>query len=135
MNNFKAMVRVGKDLETFKTKSEKQGVKLLLTIPRPYNKNRDESAQDADFINAVAFGATAEFLIRNVEKGTRMVVDGSIRSDRYQKDGQNRYSMPYVLIDEILLVDFKNNEKKTDSPQTSQKTSNNDDGWGADVPF
>lgn len=133
MNNFKAMVRVGKDLETFKTKSEKQGVKLLLTIPRPYNKNRDESAQDADFINAVAFGATAEFLIRNVEKGTRMVVDGSIRSDRYQKDGQNRYSMPYVLIDEVLLVDFKNNEHKTDSPQTPQKSD--DDGWGADVPF
>ena len=133
MNNFKAMVRVGKDLETFKTKSEKQGVKLLLTIPRPYNKNRDESAQDADFINAVAFGATAEFLIRNVEKGTRMVVDGSIRSDRYQKDGQNRYSMPYVLIDEVLLVDFKNNEHKTNSPQAPQKSD--DDGWGADVPF
>ena len=130
MNNFKAMVRVAKDLETFKTKSEKQGVKLLLTIPRPYNKNRDESAQDADFINAVAFGATAEFLIR---KGTRMVVDGSIRSDRYQKDGQNRYSMPYVLIDEVLLVDFKNNEHKTDSPQAPQKSD--DDGWGADVPF
>lgn len=133
MNNFKAMVRVAKDLETFKTKSEKQGVKLLLTIPRPYNKNRDESAQDADFINAVAFGSTAEFLIRNVEKGTRMVVDGSIRSDRYQKDGQNRYSMPYVLIDEVLLVDFKNNEHKTDSPQAPQKSD--DDGWGADVPF
>lgn len=133
MNNFKALVRVGKDLETFKTKSEKQGVKLLLTIPRPYNKNRAESAQDADFINAVAFGATAEFLIRNIGKGSRMVVDGSIRSDRYQKDGQNRYSMPYVLIDEVLLVDFKNNEHKTDSPQAPQKSD--DDGWGADVPF
>ena len=129
MNNFKTMVRVAKDPEKFNTKSEKSGIKFLMAIPRPYSKNREQGAQDADFISGVAFGSTAEFLERNITKSSRLVVDGALRSDRYQKDGQTRYSMPYILIDEVTLVDFKT--------QPSQNTvSAPQDNWGnSDIPF
>ena len=87
MNNFKTLVRVAKDPEKFNTKSGKNGIKFLMAIHRPYSKNREKGAQDADFINGVAFSATADFLERNISKGTRLVVDGALRSDRFQKDG------------------------------------------------
>lgn len=134
MNNFKAMVRVAKDPEKFNTKSGKSGIKFLMAIPRPYSKNRDQSAQDADFINGVAFSSTAEFLERNIAKGTRLVIDGALRSDRYQKDGQTRYSAPYILIDEVTLIDFKNGQNAQTAPAQSAPSA--DDGWGSsDIPF
>lgn len=138
MNNFKTMVRVAKDhLEKFNTKSGKSGIKFLMAIHRPYSKNREQGAQDADFISGVAFGSTAEFLERNITKSSRLVVDGALRSDRYQKDGQTRYSMPYILIDEVTLVDFKNSGQNSNVQQPSQNTvSAPPDDWGnSDIPF
>lgn len=136
MNNFKSLVRVAKDPEKFSTKSGKSGIKFLMAVPRPYSKNRDQSAQDADFISGVAFGSTAEFLERNIAKGARLVVDGALRSDRYQKDGQTRYSMPYILIDEVTLVDFKNSGQNSNAQPVQNTVAAPPDDWGnTDIPF
>ena len=136
MNNFKTMVRVAKDPEKFNTKSGKSGIKFLMAIPRPYSKNREQGAQDADFISGVAFGSTAEFLERNITKSSRLVVDGALRSDRYQKDGQTRYSMPYILIDEVTLVDFKNSGQNSNAQSVQNTVAAPPDDWGnSDIPF
>ena len=136
MNNFKTMVRVAKDIEKFNTKSGKAGVKFLMAIQRPYSKNREQGVQDADFISGVAFGSTAEFLERNIAKGSRLVVDGALRSDRYQKDGQTRYSMPYILIDEVTLVDFKNSGQNSNAQPAQNTVAAPPDDWGnSDIPF
>ena len=136
MTNFKDLVRLAKTPETFTTKAGKSGVRLLMAISRPYSKNRDESAQNADFIHAVAYGSTADFIVRNADKGSRINVTGSLRADRYVKDGATKYSIPYILVDEVVPVDFK----KTDGGNSSAPPANNtqvtnDDGWGEDIPF
>lgn len=135
MNNFKTLVRVAKDPEKFNTKSGKNGIKFLMAIPRPYSKNREKGAQDADFINGVAFSATADFLERNISKGTRLVVDGALRSDRFQKDGQTRYSAPYILIDEVTLVDFKNGQNTHSASAQPDQSASADDWGSSDIPF
>lgn len=136
MNNFITVARIAKDPESFKTKSDKAGVRLLLAIPRPYSKSRTEGSQDADFMNAVAYSATAEFILRNATKGSRLHVSGCVRADRYVKDGQTRYSVPYILIDQVNLIDFKKNDAQQGTPTNNTSTSSNsDDGWGEDIPF
>lgn len=138
MSNFKDMVRLASDGESFNTKSGKSGVKLLLAVPRPYRKDAPAGSQTADFINAVAYGNTADFILRNIAKGARVLVEGNIRVDQYEKDGKRRNSLPYILINEVTPIDFKGNGHGNNSAQgpTPSTPATSDDGWGnEDIPF
>lgn len=136
MVNFKDLVRLAKSPESFTTKAGKSGARLLMAISRPYSKDRDKSAQNADFIRAVAYGSTADFIVRNADKGARINVTGSLRADRYVKDGATKYSIPYILIDEVSPVDFKKaDEGSSSAPPADNAQVTNGDGWGEDIPF
>ena len=134
MINFHALGRLANEVTTATTKSGKTMAKFLLAVPRPYNSKRPEGAQDADFINCIAFSGTAEFIQRNFHKGSRAHITGSIRTDRYEKDGKNKYSTPYVLIENIDIIDFKSKDVAATQPTTTASSSNQDD-WGEDIPF
>lgn len=133
MSNFKDMVRLAKDVETFTTKNGKSGAKLVLAIPRPYRKDAPQGAPTADFVTAVAYSGTAEFINRNLRKGARVLVEGNLRVDQYEKDGVRRYST-YVLINEVVPIDF--NKSNGDAAPAQASSAPADDGWGSsDIPF
>lgn len=53
---------------------------------------------DADFVNIVAFGKTAELLEKWFRKGDRIGVEGRIQTSRYQNaQGENRYQTAIVV--------------------------------------
>jgi len=135
--NFHALCRLAADVKVTSTNSGKSIAKFAVAIPRPYSSKRAEGAQDADFINAVAFGGTADFISRHFQKGSRILLEGSIRTDRYEKEGQTRYSMPYVLISEVSIIDFnKSNGDATPATNQSVEASAPADDWGnSDIPF
>ena len=135
--NFHALCRLATDVKVTSTNSGKTIAKFAVAIPRPYSSKRAEGAQDADFMNAVAFSGTADFISRHFKKGARILLEGSIRTDRYEKEGQTRYSMPYVLISEVSIIDFnKSNGDTTPAPNQSVASSAPADDWGnSDIPF
>ena len=47
--------------------------RYTLAVDRRFKRNGE---QDADFINCVAFGRTAEFAEKYLKQGTKMVVSG-----------------------------------------------------------
>lgn len=55
-------------------------------------KSKDPNAQNADFLNIVAWRQTAEFISRYFTKGSMILVDGRIQSRDYtDNNGQRRY--------------------------------------------
>ena len=59
---------------------------------------RREGDQDADFINCVAFGRSAEFAEKYLHQGTKIVVTGRIQTGSYtNKDGQRVYTTDVVV--------------------------------------
>lgn len=55
-------------------------------------KSKDPNAQNADFINIVAWRQTAEFISRYFNKGSMILVDGRIQTRDYtDNNGQRRY--------------------------------------------
>ena len=136
MINFNAVGRLANNVVPSSTKSGKAMAKFTFAVPRPYSSKRPEGAQDADFMTCVVFGNTAEFVQRNFRKGSRAHISGAIRTDKYEKDGKTKYSMPYILIDEIDIIDFKSKDATAAKPtETASTSSNSDDDWGEDIPF
>ena len=69
MNNFNCIGRIVKDLEV---KTSQGGTTVLnntVAIKRPF-KNKQTGEREADFINFVAFGKTAEIIAQYHQKGS-----------------------------------------------------------------
>lgn len=63
---------------------------FTLAVNRVYKKDQK---QEADFINCVAFGKTAESIGNYVYKGHRLLVEGRIQTGHYtDKNGETKYT-------------------------------------------
>ncbi len=75
-----------------------------LAVNRKYSK---EGEQNTDFINCVAWRATAEFISRYFRKGSSLCIVGNIQTRSYtDKDGIKR-NVTEVIVDEAMFVDSK----------------------------
>lgn len=60
-----------------------------IAVERDYKNKNGE--YETDFINIEVFGKSAEFASNYIEKGNLVTVNGSLRIDKYEKDGQTVY--------------------------------------------
>lgn len=60
-----------------------------IAVERDYKNKNGE--YETDFINIEVFGKSAEFASNYIEKGNLVTVSGSLRIDKYEKDGQTVY--------------------------------------------
>ena len=118
--------------------------RYTLAVDRRFKRNGE---QDADFINCVAFGRTAEFAEKYLKQGTKMVVSGRIQTGSYtNRDGVKVYTTE-VVIEEQDFAESKAAAAQNSSmgvrqpsaPQPSAAASdgfmNIPDGLEEELPF
>ena len=95
--------RLTKDIELRRTTSGKVCTSFTLAV----NRNK----QETDFINCVAFGNTAELVAERVEKGGRVLVQGSIKTGSYEnKEGKKVYTTD-VIANRVQIIDWAGEAK------------------------
>ena len=105
MNNFTGLGRLVKDIELAYTPTGTAVGKSSIAINRPF-KNKETGEYDADFINIVAFGKTAEIMANHLTKGNRVGVEGRIQSGSYtNKDGVKVYTTD-LIVESFHFVDI-----------------------------
>ena len=88
-----------------------------------------EGNYDADFINCVAFGKTAEFIEKYFNKGMAIGITGRIQTGSYtNKDGQKVYTTD-VVVEETEFVESKGGNGSSDNATPPRPTSSNGDGF------
>ena len=115
--------------------------RYTLAVDRRFKRNGE---QDADFINCVAFGRTAEFAEKYLKQGTKMVVSGRIQTGSYtNRDGVKVYTTE-VVIEEQDFAESKGAAKESNQgnvPAAGQPTEDADgfmnipDGIDEELPF
>lgn len=69
--------------------------RFTVAVNRPKQKDKP---QEADFINCIAFGKTAETIAEYLTKGRQIAINGNIRTGSYEaKDGTKRYTTEVVV--------------------------------------
>lgn len=106
-----------------------------LAVDRRFKKPGE---QEADFINCIAFGKSAEFAEKYLKQGTKMAITGRIQTGSYtNKEGQRVYTTE-VVVEEQEFAGSKNNGEST---QPSSTTTTGDgfmnipDGIDEELPF
>ena len=106
MNKVILMGRLTRDPDIRYSQGERATAvaRYTLAVTRSYKR---EGEPDADFINCVAFGRTAEFAERYLRQGIRIVISGRIQTGSYvNKDGVKVYTTD-VIVDEQEFAESK----------------------------
>ena len=110
--NFNKVIIAGRLTADPELKQTPNGISVTsftVAVNRNYKPKNDsqQNAQQADFINVVAWRSTADFVSRYFRKGSSICVVGSIQTRTWtDQNGQKRYATE-VVADEVNFVDSK----------------------------
>ena len=106
MNKVILMGRLTRDPEVRYSQGERPTAvaRYTLAVNRTFKRAGEP---DADFINCVAFGRTAEFAEKYFRQGIRIVISGRIQTGSYtNRDGVKVYTTD-VIVDEQEFAESK----------------------------
>jgi len=153
VNHVVLIGRLTRDAELKYTSGGQAVCKFSIAVNRR-KKNGDQWEDEANFFDIVLWGKQGESLQSYLVKGKMIGVDGELRQDRWQQDGQNR-SKVEIIANYIQLLggggggntggnsgggDRQNyNNSSNNNSQESQnyapQSSGKDDGFTDDIPF
>jgi len=144
INHVVLIGRLTRDAELKYTAGGQAVCKFSIAVNRR-KKNGDQWEDEANFFDIVLWGKQGESLQSYLVKGKMVGVDGELRQDRWQQDGQNR-SKVEIIANYIQLLggggagggDRQNHNNSSGGnshePQ-SYAPSVKDDGFTDDIPF
>ena len=118
MNRVILIGRLTKDPE-IRTSGNYTIASFNIAVDRKFK--RDGEAE-ADFFNCTAFNKTAEFVEKYCKKGTKMVVEGRIQNDNYEKDGVKHYGVK-IMVDSL---EFAESKSASSTPSTKAEITGNE---------
>ena len=116
MNHVTLMGRLTREPELKYSQAGKAYCRFSLAVQREFNR------EEADFINCLAFGKTAETIAEWLGKGRRIALQGRIQTGNYENKNGEKVNTFEVVADRFEFVDSARSEI------SKNKTySNNDD--------
>jgi len=148
INHVVLVGRLTRDAELKYTAGGQAVCKFSIAVNRR-KKNGDQWEDEANFFDIVLWGKQGESLQNYLVKGKMIGVDGELRQDRWQQDGQNR-SKVEIIANYVQLLgggggssgggnsgerqNYQNNSQSQNS-QDSSFGQSRDDGFTDDIPF
>jgi len=102
INHVVLVGRLTRDAELKYTASGQAVCKFSIAVNRR-RKNGDQWEDEANYFDIVLWGRQGESLNQYLLKGKSIGVDGELRQDRWQQDGQNRTKVEIVANNVQLL--------------------------------
>lgn len=106
-----------------------------IAVNRSVKKN-DQWVEEASFFDVVLFGKSGEAIKPYLRQGSQVGVQGSLKQDRWEKDGQKR-SKVVIMADNVRLLGGKSEGQggQTQGQSYGQPAPANADGFPDSIPF
>jgi single-strand DNA-binding protein len=128
MNKVILCGNLGKDPELKQVVTESIN-KPLASFSIATRRNKDHS----DWHNVVAWDKNAEIAMRYLKKGVKVLIEGSIKPNNYEKDGVKHYSYN-ISADRIHLIDSSQRQSAPSEAKTTKQSFDGEFNMD-DVPF
>ena len=99
------MGRLTADPELRKTSTDRSVTSFSIAVDRAFVRQGEE--RQADFINIVCWGQTAEFVCRYFKKGDMIALNGRIQTRRYEDNQGNKRTAFEVIADNVSFTGSK----------------------------
>lgn len=109
LNHVTLQGRLTADIELRYTNNQKPVTTFTVAVTRDYSAGEEKVT---DFVDCVAWNATAEFINKYFKKGTLMIVEGKLQSRKWKdKHDNNRINW------EVNVINAYFGESKRDKPK------------------
>ena len=149
INHVVLVGRLTRDAELKYTAGGQAVCKFAVAVNRR-RKDGEQWVDEANYFDIVLWGRQGEALSQYLVKGKTVGVEGELRQDRWQQDGQNR-SKVEVVANNIMLLggnpggpgsgsgnpgsDKNNSYQSNRGDNTGPESSSQDDQFTDDIPF
>ena len=117
MNKVQILGTITRDIELQYANSGTAIAKVGIAVNKRYTSS-GEKKEEVSYFNCVAFGKTGENINTYFQKGSRILISGELKEDRWEKDG-HKQSRVSILIDGFDFID-KNSDSQKTAPQQRQ---------------
>jgi single-strand DNA-binding protein len=133
---------VGKDPEAFDLNNGNTLVKFSMATSEQWkDKNTGEKKENTEWHRISIFGKLAEIAELYVKKGSKLYIEGKLKTSSYEQDGVKKYTTE-IVADSMQMLDGKPSQENTGSGNSSQGAAKGhrappltDDGFSDDIPF
>jgi len=133
---------LGADPETRFTADQKAITSISVATSRSWkDKNTGQQQEQTEWHRIVLFNRLAEIAGQYLKKGSKVYIEGSLRTNKWQdKEGVDRYTTE-ILANELQMLDSLQDRQATPSAPSSagKKPSQNqqfdDSNFDDDIPF
>jgi single-strand DNA-binding protein len=109
-----------------------------LAVNRRYTTGDGEKREETTFVDCEAWGKTAETMAKYLSKGRPVFIEGRLKLDQWEKDGQ-KFSKLRVVIDTFQFVDSGGGGNRGEGgtqAQAPRPATTKAPAWGDDdIPF
>jgi len=94
---------------------------LNIATNRKWKTDSGETKEEVTFIGCTAFGRTAEVIAQYFRKGNRIFIEGRLKQETWEKDGQKN-TKTKVIIESLQFVEKSNgNQQPQSAPPVATK--------------
>ena len=136
-NKVQLMGHLTRDIELRATQGGTAVANLGLAVNHKWKDKSGEKREEVSFFDCEAWGSTAETLARYLGKGDPVFIDGRLKQDTWEADGQKRSKIK-VVIESFQFIGGKREAEpqgppaKNPSYRSLKEAARVDD---SDVPF
>ena len=109
LNKVQLIGNLGKDPEIRYTPEGKQVAKFSMAANRTYKNKDGESIDDTQWFNIEAWSGLAKVVEEHLTQGDRVYIEGRLKTESYEKDGETKYFTKVVAQEMIMLGSFSSN--------------------------
>ena len=134
INNTVLVGRVTKDIELKQTQGNKVVTQFVLAVNRQFKNANGE--READFINIVAWGKTAELLAQYAHKGSQIGVVGRIQTRNYENQQGQRVYITEIIAENFQMLESRNQQQgqQQAQQQATQQQAKQPDPFAGGAP-
>jgi single-strand DNA-binding protein len=132
VNRVTLIGRLTRDADLKFTANGQAVCKFSIAVNRR-KKNSDGWEDEANFFDIVVWGKQSESIHPYLVKSKMVAIDGELRQDRWQQDGQNR-SRVEVIASYVQLLGGAQQQESADS-KNQPSAPQTDDDFTNDIPF
>lgn len=140
INKFIGIGNLGRDPEFRATAEGKSVANISIAITEKYKDKQGNQKESTEWVNIVFFGKLADIAAQYLKKGSQVYIEGKLKTEKYEKNGETRYSTKVVAEKMQMLgnVERKAKHGKDDDEELQQlnkQTAEQDSFGDDDIPF
>jgi len=113
LNKVQLIGRLGIDPETRFLPDGKQMTKFRMAVNRSFINKDGDTIEDTQWFNVEAWSGYAKVVEKYLKLGDRVYIEGRLRTEEYEKDGETKY-FTKVVVQELIMLGVPNGNSNQD---------------------